>query len=83
MTVHQNAAIMSLVSDAGDGHPSCGYDAAKVKCAECDGWEGVACPHGCGVHLMSVQAEKDAEFMARMRAEDAERKERRAARERF
>jgi hypothetical protein len=80
MTDRQSAAIAWHKADAGDGHPSFGYGAAKVQCANCDGWEGTVCPNGCGVHLVSVQAEKDAECMRRMRAEDAERRERRAAR---
>lgn len=75
-----NAAIMRYTADDGDGHPSFGYDAARVACSRCDGWEGTSCPHGCGVQLVSVQAEKDAAFMARMRQEDAERRFNRAAR---
>ena len=54
MIERQNAAIMWFTSDAGDGHPGTGYGSAKVKCSECDGWEGIVCPHGCGVHLVSI-----------------------------
>lgn len=79
MSRDESAAIAWQVM-ADDGLPSFGYDTAQVRCAECDGWEGTACPHGCGVHLVSVQAQKDAECMGRMRREDAERKQRRAER---
>jgi hypothetical protein len=78
--IRENAAIMWTTSDAGDGHPSMGYGAAKVQCANCDGWEGTSCPHDCGVRLVSIAAEKDAECMERLRREHAERQRRRAAR---
>jgi hypothetical protein len=54
-----SAAIAWCTPDAGDGHASSGYDAAQVMCSECDGWEGTICPHRCGVHLVSVQAERE------------------------
>jgi hypothetical protein len=68
-----------------DDGSSFGFDNAKVKCPECDGWTGTTCPHGCGVRLISTQAEDDIAFRERMREEEAERRryraERKAARE--
>lgn len=74
------AAIGWLIRDE-DG-PSFGWDHAKVQCAECDGWEGTTCPHGCGVRLVSTEAEHAAAFRERMRREEAERRERREQRRR-
>lgn len=70
----RSAAI--LVVDA--GYTS--VRAARLRCENCDGFEGLVCPRGCGVHLVDVQAEKDEEFRERMRAEEAERQARRAER---
>lgn len=72
------AAILRRIHhDDGLSHA---IESAKVQCPECDGWTGLSCPHGCGVHLVSVQAEEDAALMERMAAEDVERRARRAAR---
>lgn len=76
MSAEQKASI-AWVDRAMDGLPTFGYNNAKVQCPECDGWTGVTCPHGCGVRLVSTQAEDDAAFRARMRAEEAERRARR------
>jgi hypothetical protein len=73
----RRSARLSLVSGlSGSRHD---------KCPECDGWTGTTCPHGCGVRLISTQAEDDIAFRERMREEEAERRryraERKAARE--
>lgn len=77
-------AAISRRDTASDGLPMFGWDNAKVKCAECDGWTGTVCPHGCGVRLVSTQREDDEAFKVRQCAEEAqrrlEREERRARR---
>jgi hypothetical protein len=67
-------------SERGPEGPSFGWDHAKVECERCDGWEGVVCPHGCGVRLISTQAEHNAAWRERMDREEAERRQRRAER---
>jgi hypothetical protein len=73
----ERAAIQWNVQ-AADG-PVFGWDKAKVQCANCDGFTGTECPvDGCGVRLVSIQAEEDARYRQRMRVEAEERKARRA-----
>lgn len=81
MTPKTERAAIQWSEQHADG-PSIGWENAKVKCSECDGWTGLSCPHGCGVELISTQAEDDAEWRKRMDEEERERRERRAARRR-
>jgi hypothetical protein len=60
--------------------PSFGWDNAKIECSKCDGWTGLECPRGCGVRLVSTQAEDNAAFRQQMRSEERERRQRREAR---
>lgn len=77
MRESEHAALRFTIR-ASDGLASFGYENAKVKCPECDGWNGTVCPHGCGVRLISTQAEDDARFRERLRAARDERKARHA-----
>jgi len=62
---------------ANDGLPFTSFENAEVRCPECEGWKGTVCPHGCGVRLVSTQAEDTAKVMAELRERDAESKRRR------
>lgn len=76
MTARREASITSVVPGG-----SISFEAAKVTCPRCDGFTGTRCPvEGCGVQLISIQAQRDEEFRARMREQEAERRARRAAR---
>lgn len=62
--------------------PSFGFDNARIECSKCDGWTGTSCPNGCGVRLISTQAEDDAAYRERAMHEAEERKAYREARRR-
>ncbi len=62
---------------AGDGLPLIGYEGARIKCSECDGWTELVCPHGCGVRVESTAAEDLARYREQMRVQAQERKARR------
>jgi len=76
--LQMHPAIWVLYRDT-DGERSMTYDGAKVKCANCDGWEdGTVCPQGCGVEIVSNQYERTERYQVEMREQEAERKRWRA-----
>jgi hypothetical protein len=76
-------ASITRTSRASDGLPSMAIHAAKLVCGDagCPGATDVRCPAvACSVRLVSVQEERDAETMERLRREDDKYRSARAAR---
>lgn len=68
-------------NDAGDWYAY--YDNARVDCERCEevgGWtgadSGLYCPYGCGVRIISTQAEDSARFRAEAHVRESVRRER-------
>lgn len=80
------AAIMGTFVDR-EGGRSTSFDNAKVDCPRCEeagGWTGyntgLNCPFGCGVRVVSTQAEDNERWRREMDAAEAVSRERRVLR---
>jgi hypothetical protein len=77
----RGVAIHGMFSDS-EGCRGTFYDAGRIDCPRCEelgGWDGkdsgLHCPYGCGVRVISVQAEATERYNAESRVREQIRRD--------